>query len=364
MHLSNNQIIIVCFCDLYRLEHLEILDLSHQGGQRDLQQDVKFSPKPMIQTEHTIVNTTSNRAEANSCFNSKDCSVCQKIPMSLITIKISHSKLLCELVTVFVILPVCLNIWIYHIRVSVQIPLKYLENDQNISKLKYLNVASSSLKSILNTAFSLLGFLRNLALQYTYIGIADFDLQTQYLEYLDLSYNNILYLSKHLTETSDSIARHSQLVIKLKGNQLICDCERLYFVSWLRYSKAIYLKDKLTCNLSKSNTTYSISKIAELHHKLIYECSAQDELKGCIVGFLVLNSVLGLLSQLWYRRWKLRYLLAVGRRTVTPYHPIEEMEIELEYDVYISYERDFDLTKLYSEFQRRGLKVLMNSSQM
>ena len=84
----------------------------------------------------------------------------------------------------------------------------------------------------------------------------------------------------------------------------------------------------------------------------------------------MLKSVLGLLSQLWYRRWKLRYLLAVGRRTVVPYHPIEEMEIELEYDVYISYERDFHLTadetlhefveqKLYPELQRRGLKVLI-----
>ena len=101
LHLSNNQIIIVCFYDLYRLENLEILDLSHQDGQRDLQQDVKFSPKPMIQTEHTIFNTTSNRAEANSCFNSNDCSGCQKLPMSLRIIKINHSKLLCELVKVF-----------------------------------------------------------------------------------------------------------------------------------------------------------------------------------------------------------------------------------------------------------------------
>ena len=84
----------------------------------------------------------------------------------------------------------------------------------------------------------------------------------------------------------------------------------------------------------------------------------------------MLNIVLGLLSQLWYRRWKLRYLLAVGRKTVTPYHPIEEMDIELGYDVYISYERDFDLTtdetlhefvaqNLYPELQRRGLKVLI-----
>ena len=93
-------------------------------------------------------------------------------------------------------------------------------------------------------------------------------------------------------------------------------------------------------------------------------------LERCIVGFLFLNIVLGLLSQLWHRLWKIRYLLAIGRKTVTPYHPIEESEIELEYDVYISYERDFELTcdqtlhefvaqKLYPELQQIGLKVLI-----
>ena len=226
------------------------------------------------------------------------------------------------------------------------------------------------MKTIPTYAFSPLKRLKNLTLHHNYLAVADFDLQTHFLEYLDLSHNNILYLSNKLTNQLNSIAKHSNIVIFLEGNQLICDCERLYFVAWLRYNSAIYHKDKLMCKLTKSNTTYSISKIAELHDKLKVECIAKDVLKGCIVGFLVLNIVLGLLSRLWYRRWKIRYLLAIGRKTVTPYHPIEESEIELEYDVYISYERDFDLTteqtlhefvaqKLYPELQRRGLKVLI-----
>ena len=154
LHLSNNQIIIVCFCDLYRLEHLEILDLSHQDGQSDLQKDVKFSPKHMIQTEHTIVNTTSNRADANSCFISNDCSVCQKLPMSLRTIKINHSKLLCELVKVFCDSSNNLKyLDISHQSSSSDCFEIFWKMTKNISKLKYLNVAGSSLKSITNYAF-------------------------------------------------------------------------------------------------------------------------------------------------------------------------------------------------------------------
>ena len=59
-----------------------------------------------------------------------------------------------------------------------------------------------------------------------------------------------------------------------------------------------------------------------------------------------------------------------GRRSVNPYHPLEECQIELEYDIYISYERDHDITahetmhdfvtkKLYPWLKRRGFKVLI-----
>ena len=59
-----------------------------------------------------------------------------------------------------------------------------------------------------------------------------------------------------------------------------------------------------------------------------------------------------------------------GRCSVNPYHPLEEYQIELEYDIYISYQRDHDITakatmhtlvtnKLYPWFKQRGFKVLI-----
>ena len=59
-----------------------------------------------------------------------------------------------------------------------------------------------------------------------------------------------------------------------------------------------------------------------------------------------------------------------GGCSVNPYHPLEECQIELEYDIYISYQRDHDITaketmhtlvtnKLYPCFKQRGFKVLI-----
>ena len=59
-----------------------------------------------------------------------------------------------------------------------------------------------------------------------------------------------------------------------------------------------------------------------------------------------------------------------GRRIVNPYYPLEECQIELEYDIYISNKQDHDITakatmhalvtnKLYPWFKQRGFKVLI-----
>ena len=46
LHLTNNQSIIVCFCDLFRLKNLIVLNLSHQDDRMDLQYDKKSCGLP------------------------------------------------------------------------------------------------------------------------------------------------------------------------------------------------------------------------------------------------------------------------------------------------------------------------------
>ena len=67
---------------------------------------------------------------------------------------------------------------------------------------------------------------------------------------------------------------------------------------------------------------------------------------------------------------KRKLIHVFGRRSVNPYNPLEEGQIELEYDIYISNKRDHDITakatmhtlvtnKLYPWFKQRGFKVLI-----
>lgn len=89
-----------------------------------------------------------------------------------------------------------------------------------------------------------------------------------------------------------------------------------------------------------------------------------------MLDFFFLILILSLISVIYYKRWNLQYLFSIGRRNVNPYHPIEDREIEIEYDVYISYERDevtrynktlhdFVACHLYRALRNRGLRVII-----
>ena len=82
LHLTNNHIITVCFCDLFRLKHLNVLDLSHQDKRMDLQQDNSLSRLPNNETEH-VNDVALNHSEANVTAKTIDCSVARSFPFLL-----------------------------------------------------------------------------------------------------------------------------------------------------------------------------------------------------------------------------------------------------------------------------------------
>lgn len=398
LYLQNNYICaIYSFYDLFRLKNLKILDLSNSKD--TLMQFQNSSPSSTTKEAFSSVQSacvsrttgTVSRAyvykdipgaynrsrrnqyhQQNSEFQfpeSRSLSTCWKQPPSLDKIDISHSELLCDINNVLCNSDNSLKVLnVAHQRKRVCFDYMW-EEMKNLLKLEQLDLTSNRIKYIPAKVFSQMKYLKSLLLHHNSLSAVDFDLETLVLETLDLSDNSIQFISSKLTRHLDKIADNSKLVIYLAGNSLVCDCERIEFVAWLRYSKTIFQKEKLTCKYN-TNENYSISAIAELHDKLKMNCIAPDVLKCCITGFVVLHLALGIVTLLWYKRWKIRYLLAIGRKSVHPYHPIEEREIELEYDVYISYERDHEVTcdetlhkfvtqKLYPELQRQGFKVLI-----
>ena len=152
------------------------------------------------------------------------------------------------------------------------------------------------------------------------------------------------------------------------GN-LICNCDHEAFDAWIHDTHLKFKKRDFTCKYP-NGTKVNLKANPKLLGTIEQKCIAAAVLAACVTGFVFLNLALSFAAYVWHSRWRLRYLLIMGRRNINPYHPLEECHIDLKYDVYISYERDSELAdnttlhefvtrKIYPELQRHGFKVLI-----
>ena len=267
----------------------------------------------------------------------------------------------------------------------------------SLSKLLHLDLRENDLKELPTDIFSSQHQLQYLSLASNSLPGASFDITSmRSLTTLNLSDNSIQYISTPTTNQIKIIAKHSNLTVYIAKNPLLCNCDHIDFVSFLRQTRAVDLLGELKCKF-ENGTHVSLSQVTEIYQyltvrcgKLICDCDrdafdawihdthiafekhdftckypngtkvnlrANPELLdiieqkciktfvliGCVTGFAFLNLALGFAAYVWFSRWRFRYLLTMGRRNINPYHPLEECHIDLEYDVYISYERDSEL---------------------
>ena len=241
---------------------------------------------------------------------------------------------------------------------------------KHLKQLKCLDLSGNNIKQIPENAFSGQRNLEKLNLARNYILELAFDIEHIYsLQLLDLRNNTIQYGTLTFIQFIGTEYVETNLTIYLENNRLICDCERIAFVGFLLKTKAIHQKDSLTCKLT--NDTYlNLSRVSDIYERLQNGCIALEVTLGCVGVFILQYLILIIVALAWHNRWKFNYLLAVGGRTVNPYHPLEDEVIEMEYDVYISYDRDYEVSpgvdlhafvanKLYPGLQQRGFKVLI-----
>ena len=237
---------------------------------------------------------------------------------------------------------------------------------KNLKMLEDLYLNGNQIAKIPVGAFDRTNKLKNLYLMHNSLVTLTFQIKPLVnLKEVHLSYNVIQYASIQFTTGIQS----DNLTIYLDGNDLVCDCARSSFIHWLDISNVVNDITELMCKY-ENGSQISLRHSADIYQKLKYECIFVAVTISCVVIFLFLlfgGVAVGILS---HKRWKVKYLSVFARHTVNPYHPIEECHIELEYDIYISYERDHDITenetlhtlvtqKLYPWFQRRGFKVLI-----
>lgn len=237
-------------------------------------------------------------------------------------------------------------------------------------RLEELDVSGNFIKDLPRNICSHNPQLKRLLLSENSLVHVNFDVQPlRLLNKLDLSNNRIQYVSRLFTTQIERLAKFSNLTLYLQNNILVCKCDRIDFAAWLLHTKMIFEKDSLMCEF-KNDSQVSISRISEIHTMLQMECITFQVVAGCGFGFIILTLLISLIAITYYKRWKFRYLLFVGRRNVNPYHPLEDCKVEMEYDVYISYERDYCVTcsetlhefvtqKLCPRLRNRGFQVLI-----
>ena len=236
----------------------------------------------------------------------------------------------------------------------------------NLKMLEDLNLSGNHIKNIPVGAFKFMTHLKYLNLTQNSLFTLTFETKSlMNLKEMHLSNNVILYASSQFTTGIKS----NDLKIYLDDNELLCDCARSSFAQWLCTTKVVYNITGLMCKY-ENGTQVSLRHRAAIYQQLRDECIYVIVTVTCVLAFIFLLIGGFGVTILLHKRWKQQYLSVFGRHSVNPYHPLEECQIEREYDIYISYERDHYITaqetmhdfvtqKLYPWLKRRGFKVLI-----
>ena len=235
-----------------------------------------------------------------------------------------------------------------------------------LTYLETLDLSGNHITEIPAVAFTHTIHLKHSNLAENYLVTLTFEINSLVnLKEIYLSNNLIRYASNQFTTGLKS----DDLTVYIDGNNLLCDCLRLNFVDWLCTSNVVFNITGLMCKY-KNETQVSLRPRAAIYQLLRDECIYVTVTVSCVIAFIVLLIGGVVVAILLHKRWREQYLSVFGRRSVNPYHPLEECQIELEYDIYISYERDHDISvhksmhdfvtkELYPWLKQKGFKVLI-----
>lgn len=213
-----------------------------------------------------------------------------------------------------------------------------------LKNLELLNLSDNAVENIPQYMFDGLSSLRQLLLSGNTLTTIHFNLDSlSKLEYLDISNNRINDISKNNLDFFDNIATHRSVKLDLYGNDLKCTCSNNRLVKWIATTKVSILhKHKLRCSY-ENGTEISLERIHDILNQLLYDCSTWVVIICCAGVYGVGIFMLSLIVIIYYKRWRLRYLYYLADRGTQPYHPLEEGPINLDIDIYLSYDIDFQL---------------------
>ncbi|CAC5359737.1 unnamed protein product [Mytilus coruscus] len=202
---------------------------------------------------------------------------------------------------------------------------------ENQTNLKFLNMSSNRL-SILFKKF----FWRSTKLRHIYLDhnlLVDWNVTIEHmnnLEHLDISWNQILYLSPNgmqLLEKSFS----NNASINMLNNPLQCSCDSVIFFKWMqKHRKHFQYFYNYTCNYKGG-----IHTIKKANILLTKDCASYIDVIVLSVIFII-TFIAVVCTLLIYRfRWKLRYWYYVMKGAYG-YHRLETDD-HYQFDAFVSY---------------------------
>lgn len=324
LYLQYNKIDLVNLKYLHNLEQLQVLDMSYQNQQTMTREkgSVRVGDQGMSNTVEYQMEIEDLKAleidmertvgidEEELYWNREEC---YPLPLTLQSIDISYSGLFYDISNTFCDTNNSLKILI------LSNPNYYIEpNDiwkslDALLQLEVLDLNGNGIQSIPSDAFSKLARMKSLSIAHNNLVSASFELHAlTNLERLDLSNNNIQYVSDKFARQIERIAGNQpSLNVHLGKNPLICDCDRMTFVKWLRDTKLLYNKPFLSCTYI-NGSSISLDHIPEIYIQLQRECKDNTQSDGsssllivsCVLGLVILALFIIILALIRRKRQK------------------------------------------------------------
>lgn len=193
----------------------------------------------------------------------------------------------------------------------------------NMTALEYLDISQNALETF------------NISLKYL-----------PKLKMLNISNNDISVLSVQTMHEIDHLIS-ANISIDLGKNKLLCNCETLNVLKWLkRYRTHFVDLDMYKCTV-KNNSLVYLQHLQFIIFELDRECASYTVLLSLCCVALTLGLSL-LVSALSYRyRWKLRYFYYMTRLQIKTKRSNGEYENLYDYDAFISYcSDDFGIARV------------------
>ncbi|XP_056020883.1 toll-like receptor 4 [Ostrea edulis] len=204
--------------------------------------------------------------------------------------------------------------------------------------LRVLDLSYNWITTLALDLFAVSRDLESLNLSNNEIESVSFDLSSSLkLREIDLSFNKIVKLDSASMKNLD-FPRKTRLSINLANNPLVCTCQSLGFLEWMKESlnKHFLDQDKYTCSFSNSTKT-TLGDLDQVISTLKRECKSYTTLVVAVTVILLVTIVCFSLAIMYRYRWKLRYLYYAGKRSSKGYSKILEEGREYHFDAFISY---------------------------